>query len=143
MTSPKFYFFDLSPVIHLARRGKVSPGSELFGRAVEHFTWMEITAHASYSGLSYPISFWRTASGFEVDFVLGDHEVAIEVKSSQLVTAAHLKGLRKFNEEYAVRKNVVVSLDKTPRKTEDGIEILPWQVFLQRLWAGEIMRGSC
>lgn len=139
VTTPKFYFFDLSPVIHLARRGKVSPGSELFGRAFEHFIWMEITAHASYSGLFYPISFWKSASGLEVDFLLGDHEVAIEVKSTRLAGGAHLKGLRRFNEEYATRTNIIVSLDAKPRMTEDHIEILPWQIFLEKLWAGDII----
>lgn len=139
VTAPKFYFFDLSPVIHLARRGEISTGSELFGRAFEHFIWMEITAHASYSGLFYPISFWRTASGFEVDFLLGEHEVAIEVKSTPFVAGAHLKGLRRFNEEYSTRTSVVVSLDPKPRKTDDHIEILPWRIFLQKLWNGQII----
>jgi hypothetical protein len=31
-------------------------------------------------------------------------------------------------------------MDTNPRKTEDGIEILPWQVFLDRLWAGNIIK---
>jgi len=139
VASPKFYFFDLSPVIHLTRRGKVVPGSELFGRVFEHFIWMEITAHASYSELFYPLSYWRTASGFEVDFVLGDHEVAIEVKSTELADSRHLIGLRRFKEEYAVRRSILVSLDPKPRKTEDQIEILPWQVFLEQLWGSEII----
>ena len=140
VTSPKFYFFDLFPVIHFSRRGKVVPGSELFGRAFEHYIWMEIVAHSSYSELFYPISYWRTASGFEVDFILGDHEIAIEVKSTELAHTTHLKGLRRFKEEYSARRSIVVSLDAKPRMTEDGIEILPWQIFLERLWAGEIYR---
>jgi len=139
VTSPKFYFFDLSPVIHLSRRGDVVQGSELFGRVFEHFIWMEIVAHASYSELFYPISFWRTSSGFEVDFILGDHEIAIEVKSTDLANRTHLKGLRRFKEEYSVRRSILVSLDSKPRKTEDQIEILPWQIFLERLWAGEVI----
>jgi len=140
VTSPKFYFFDLSPVIHFSRRGKVLPGSELFGRAFEHYIWMEIVAHSSYSELFYPISYWRTASGFEVDFILGDHEIAIEVKSTELAHTTHLKGLRRFKEEYSARRSILVSLDAKPRMTEDGIEILPWQIFLERLWAEEIYR---
>ena len=140
VTSPKFYFFDLSPVIHLSRRGKVVPGSELFGRAFEHYIWMEIVAHSSYSELFYPISYWRTASGFEVDFILGDQEIATEVKSTELAHTTHLKGLRRFKEEYSARRSILVSLDAKPRMTEDGIEILPWQIFLERLWAGEIYR---
>ena len=139
VTSPKFYFFDLSPVIHLTRREKVQPGSELFGRALEHYVFMEIAAHASYSDLYYPVSYWRTTSGFEVDFVLGDHEIAIEVKASELANESHLKGLRRFREEYRVRRSLLVSLDPTPRKTQDRIEILPWKTFLEELWSGRIL----
>jgi hypothetical protein len=50
-----------------------------------------------------------------------------------------LKGLRRFNEEYTVRHSILVSLDPKPRKTEDGIEILPWKIFLENLWGGEIV----
>lgn len=139
VASPKFYFFDLAPVIHLGRRERVVPGSELFGRAFEHFLFMEITAHAGYSELFYPITYWRTTSGFEVDFVLGDHEVAIEAKSTELANEAHMKGLRNFKDEYKVKRSILVSLDTTPRKTQDGIEILPWKVFLQDLWNGRIL----
>ena len=139
ITSPKFYFFDLSPVIHLTRRSKVVPGSELFGRAFEHFLHMEIVAHSSYSESFYPISFWRTSSGIEVDFILGDHEIAVEVKSTELANPNHLKGLRRFREEYRVRRNILVSLDPKSRKTEDQIEILPGKTFLEQLWSGNII----
>ena len=139
--APKFYFFDLAPVIHLTRRGHVEPGSELFGRAFEHFIWMEIVAHSDYSGQKYPVAYWRTASGFDVDFVLGDTEVALEVKSSALVDERHLKGLKAFKEEHKVRRSIVVSLDPEPRRTMDGIEILPWSDFLMQVWSGSVMGG--
>jgi len=139
VSSPKFYFFDLSPVVHLTRRGRVEPGSELFGRAFEHFIWMELTAHASYSELFYPISYWRTASGFEVDYILGDHEIAIEVKSTDQAGSMHLEGLRRFKEEYQVKRSIIVSRDSRPRRTEDGIEILPWRAFLELLWSGSVV----
>jgi predicted AAA+ superfamily ATPase len=139
VSSPKFFFFDLSPIVFLTRRGRVEPGSELFGRAFEHFIWMEITAHSSYSELFYPITYWRTASGFEVDFILGDHDIAIEVKSTELAGSTHLKGLRRFKEEYQVKRCILVSMDSKSRQTEDRIEILPWRVFLERLWSGGII----
>ncbi len=139
ITSPKFFFFDLAPVIHLSRRGAVQPGSELFGRAFEHFIWMEIIAHSSYSELFYPVSFWRTSSGIEVDFILGDHEISIEVKSTTLANDSHLKGLRRFKDEYSTRRSILVSLDSTPRKTIDQIEILPWSNFLDQLWEGKVI----
>jgi len=139
ITSPKFYFFDLAPVIHLSRRGTILQGSELFGRAFEHFIWMEIIAHSSYSDLFYPIHFWRTSSGIEVDFILGDHEISIEVKSTIFANDSHLKGLRRFNEEYSTRRSILVSLDLNPRRTEDNIEILPWKIFLEQLWQGNVI----
>lgn len=137
--SPKFYFFDLAPVIYLSRRSKVVPGSELFGRAFEHFIWMEIVAHSSYSELFYPIAYWRTSSGIEVDFVLDDHEIVVEVKSTEVNSKTHLKGIRRFKEEYTTRRSIVVSMDSRPRKTEDQIEILPWQIFLEQLWGGKVI----
>ncbi|KPA17244.1 ATPase AAA [Candidatus Magnetomorum sp. HK-1] len=138
--SPKFYFFDLSPVIYLTRRGKVNIGSDLFGKAFEHFIWMELKAHASYSELFYPITYWRTTSGHEIDFVLGDHEIAIEVKSTNMVHPKHhLKGMRHFKEEYLTKRAIIVSNDPDPRMTDDSIEILPWQVFLDQLWHNRII----
>jgi predicted AAA+ superfamily ATPase len=142
ISAPKFYFFDIGIVAHLTHRGRVEKGSELFGRAMEHFIYMEILAHLGYSELNYPISYWKTASGFEVDFVLGDHEFAIEVKSAFMVGNRHLKGIRAFKEEYSARKYIVVSMDPKPRKTADGIDILPWNIFLDRLWEGKYFHKS-
>jgi hypothetical protein len=56
-----------------------------------------------------------------------------------MVTDRHLRGLRAFREDYAPRRSIVVSLDAKPRKTSDGIEILPWEEFLNRLWDGRIL----
>ncbi|NCC53447.1 MAG: ATP-binding protein, partial [Spartobacteria bacterium] len=131
VTADKFYFFDLGVVAHLARRGNVAPGSELFGRAFEHFIFMEITAHRGYSMENYPLAFWRTTSQFEVDFIIGDALCAIEVKASNAVKGKHLKGLRAFMEEHTVKRPIVVSCEPAARKTEDGIVILPWQQFLE------------
>jgi predicted AAA+ superfamily ATPase len=137
--APKFYYFDTGVVAHLARRGEVRPGSELFGKAFEQFIVNEVFAHASYSGKLYPISYWRSVSGFEVDLVLGDHEIAVEAKSADITKPRHLKGLRAFREDFTTARSIVVSLDPRPRKTDDGVEILPWRLFLDRLWDGEII----
>ncbi|MBA7709525.1 hypothetical protein ES703_118444 [subsurface metagenome] len=139
--APKFYFFDVGIVGSIVRRGRVLAGSELFGRAFEHFLYMELRAHSSYSGLFYPISFWRTASGFEVDFILGDHQVAIEVKATERAQSAHLKGLRAFKEEIKAKDYLLITQDPRPRNTDDGIQIVPWRRFLGRLWNGDIIRS--
>ena len=138
--APKYYFFDVGLISVLTRRGKVVHGTETFGRAFEHYMQMELVAHREYSGLRYLLSYWRTASQFEVDFVLGDAEVAIEVKSSVLAKDQHLKGLRAFKEEHQSARCILVSLDKSARKTRDEIEIMPWAIFLEKLWDGKIIK---
>jgi predicted AAA+ superfamily ATPase len=138
ITAPKFYLFDVGIANNLLGRSRIEAGTELFGKAFEHFIYQEIYAHSRYSDNEYPIYYWRTSSQLEIDFVLGDHQVAIEVKSTDNVNARHLKGLRAFDEEYTVDKRIVVSNDPYPRLV-DNILILPWNVFLQRLWNGEII----
>jgi len=138
ITAPKFYFFDVGIVNYLLKRGKIEIGSEVFGNAFEHFIYHEIYAHSQYSGLEYPISYWRTASQIEVDFILGDNEVAVEVKSTTNVSSRHLSGLKSFAEEYKTKQLILVCNEPMPRLV-DGILVLPWKDFLQRLWAGEVM----
>ncbi|MDR3134310.1 MAG: AAA family ATPase [Prevotellaceae bacterium] len=138
ITAPKFYLFDVGIVNTLLNRGRIEPGTELFGKSFEHFIYEEIHAHSSYSGLNYPLAYWRTTSQLEIDFVLGDHEVAIEVKSTSEAQPRHWKGLQAFAEEYPVKKLILVSNDAYPRRV-NNIWILPWQTFLQQLWSGEII----
>lgn len=136
--SPRFYYFDVGIANYLLKRGNILPGSETFGKAFEHYIYHEIYAHRHYTQTDYPISYWRTTSGLEVDFILGDHEVAVEVKATPSASARHLKGLKSFAEEYSVKRKVLVSLDPLPRKAGD-IDILPWERFLELLWNGEII----
>jgi predicted AAA+ superfamily ATPase len=136
--APKFYFFDVGIVNYLLKRGKIEMGSESFGHAFEHFIYQEIHAHSNYSGLKYPYYYWRTASQQEVDLILGDHEVAIEIKATQNANPRHAKGLKSFAEEYSVKKLLLITNDSFPRQM-GSVLVLPWQVFLQRLWAGEII----
>ncbi len=136
--APKFYYFDVGIANYLLKRGRIEVGSEAFGSAFEHFIYQELYAHSNYSELNYAISYWRTTSQIEVDFILGNHEVAIEVKGTDNVQSRHLKGLKSFSEEYAVGKLIIVSNDPLER-TIGNITVLPWKQFLQELWAGHII----
>ena len=122
-------------VNYLLKRGRIVPGSESFGHAFEHFIYHEIYSHSHYSDINYPISYWRTASHTEVDFILGDNEVAIEVKATMLANPRRLSGLKSFAEEYNVKKLILVSNDPSPRKV-GNIMIMPWKFFLDQLWEG-------
>jgi len=136
--SPKFYYFDLGLANVLLNRKEITFPSEIFGRVFEHFIFQELRAHSHYSGLDYRISYWRTSSGLEVDFVLASGDVAVEVKGTKEVLPKHLKGLRAFAEDYRPRKKIIVSLDASPRLVDD-IQILPWSNFLEQLWSGIIL----
>ena len=107
-------------------------GAESFGNPFEHLIYQELIAHSHYSGVHYPLYYWRTASQIEIDFVLGDHEVALEVKSTKNATPRHAKGLLSFTEEYTVKKKILVTNDPFPRQMGE-ILVLPCNIFLQKL----------
>jgi uncharacterized protein len=140
---PKFYLFDVGVAGFLTKRSlNILKGNEA-GRAFEHFIFMELMAYQGIRNKKWDIRFWRTKQGLEVDFVLGDAEVAIEVKISSLVQKSEITGLIAFNEEYAPHKAIVVSLDSAKRKLTHGdnkeILILPYQEFLKQLWNDELI----
>lgn len=135
----KFYFSDVGVVNFLARRGPLSAGSELFGKAFENWVFHELRCYNSYRERFADFSFWRLSSGIEVDFIVNDLECAIECKTSRAVKEGHLKGVRELSREHPhVGKKVVVSLEPESRRTGDGIEILSVSGFLHSLWSGEL-----
>ena len=133
LVSSKYYFFDIGVASALQGR-RVSRGTPEFGTAFETWLLHELICHRDYvSGES--IRYWWSTSGFEVDFILGDH-TAIEVKAKENVSAQDLKSLRALAEEKKLKRYLCVSLE--PRRREvQGISILPYRVFLEALWGGE------
>lgn len=134
----KFFFFDMGIVSTLLNYKSLSPGTDPYGRAFEQFILQECWAYRHYSRKDFPIYFWRTSSGSEVDLVLGDAEVALEIKSSK-TAGDKTRGIHLFNEEYPCKKNFIVSRDPVPRKTGSNITVLPWAHFCEMLWDGRIM----
>lgn len=137
--APKFYFADVGIVNHLARRGDLHPRSELYGKAFENWIFHELMAHNSYSQAFARLSYWRLASGVEVDFIVNDMELAIEAKATAKVSADHLRGLRALKEDQPrIKQRIIVCLERTSRRTEDGILILPAAEFCDSLARGDL-----
>jgi predicted AAA+ superfamily ATPase len=132
LASSKYYFFDVGVVSSLQGR-QVQARTPEFGGAFETWIFHELLAYRDYEA-GPPVSHWRSASGFEVDFVLGDH-TAIEVKAKESVSANDLRSLRAIAEEKSIRRCVCVSLETRERKV-DGIHVMPYTAFLKALWAG-------
>lgn len=76
---------------------------------------MELKAYQAYRNPEIEIRYWRTSTGFEVDFILGDMNVAIEVKGTERVHSSHTRGLRALLEENTVERAVIVALEKLPK----------------------------
>jgi predicted AAA+ superfamily ATPase len=132
----KFYYFDVGIANTLLKRTSLLPGTEEYGAVFEHFIYQELFAYSKYLGDDCPLYFWRTVGQLEVDFLLGDHRVAIEVKSTDRVQSKHLRGLKAFADEFDTQNLLLVSRDPIERKVGD-IHVLPWWIFLQRLWSGD------
>lgn len=139
-SAPRFYLFDVGVANHVARRRIEHTAGPDFGRSLEHFVLMELLAYRSYREHDFPVRFWRTKSGLECDFVLGRKgNVAIEVKGGRRVGRQELRGLRAFVDEHRPRQAIVVCNERAPRRTDDGIRILPWKRFLERLWGDGVV----
>lgn len=138
--SPKFYYFDVAIPNHLLRRVPLQQGTDIYGHALEHLVIQEIRAFLSYYyGEDKTQSYWRTLDNkYEVDSIIGDAEIAIEVKSSNKVTSGDTKGLKAFGEEHPDAKLIFVSLEERPRML-NGIEVWPVAQFLDRLWNRKIV----
>ena len=131
----KFYFFDVGVSRALQGGGPLRDNSEEFGRAFECYMFHELRAYADYRmgrGGEH-LHYWRSKSGFEVDFILAD-KTAVEVKATRHVSPRDLRGLRALSEEGSIRRLVCVSRE-TERRVVEGVEILPWRLFLKNLWA--------
>ncbi len=137
--SPKFYFADAGIVNHLAKRGEVIEGSQDFGKAFENWVFHELSAFLSYRQTFEDLSHWRLPSGIEVDFLVGSR-LAVEARARPTITRNHLKGLRALRREHPdFQRLMVVCLEAKPWRTEDGIDVVPAEVFAERLWAGELL----
>ena len=129
----KFYLFDTGVTRRLQGRKALTKGTPEYGHAFESWIMHELSAYADTFRRDAEISYWRTRTNFEVDFIVNG-EVAIEVKTTRNVTKDDLKGLRAIAEEGSFAHRILVSDE--PRKREiDGILILPWKEFLDELWS--------
>ena len=113
-------------------------GTPEFGKSFEQYILMELMAYRAYHQPELEISFWRTSTNQEVDFILNEKQLALEIKASLRVHQGDLKGLKALLEDGPVKKAIIVCLEKQPR-TIGKIQILPWTMFLDQLWDGEFI----
>ena len=134
----KVYFFDIGVANALCGRRSLHQSSAEYGTALEQLVFLELRAAIDYLRLDTRLAYWRTLTGVEVDFLVGD-ELAIEVKSTRRVGPSDLRSLRAIGKDLTLRQRLLVCREPYERRTEDGIDIMPVQTFCKRLWQGALL----
>jgi predicted AAA+ superfamily ATPase len=133
LASSKYYFFDVGVAATLQGRA-LRPGTPEYGEGFETYLFHELMCYRDYIWRE-PLSYWRSSSGFEVDFIIGDH-TAVEVKAKENISPHDIKTLQALAEEKILNRYLCVSLE--PRMRRIGVvTILPYKEFLDKLWNGD------
>lgn len=139
-STSKFYFFDTGVVNYIAKKQISTLQGLDGGKSFETYILHELMAHINYTEKNHVIYYWRTKTGLETDFII--NEVPLEVKISSTVRRHDLKGIIAFMEERDITKGYVICREESPRKItikeNKAIYILPYQLFIEKLWNNEI-----
>ncbi len=130
----KFYFFDTGVFSQIRPKGPLDSPEEMHGALLEGLVAQHLRAHIDYTKKDCSLSYWRTRSGVEVDFILyGENTFqAVEVKNSPKIKDADLRGLKSFHEDYPMCEPIFLYRGKDRLKKGD-ILCLPVEEFLQAL----------
>jgi predicted AAA+ superfamily ATPase len=139
---PKFFLFDAGVARALSGRLPYPPSPEEQGPLMETFVHNEIGAYLSYTGRRYPLYFWRSYDGLEVDFFCETAAgfTAMEVKAVQRWDHRYFRGMSRLRDELGRASVSCYGVCLCPREASwDGIRVLPAADFLRKLWNGEII----
>lgn len=131
---PKFYLFDAGVFRSLRPKGPLDRPEEIQGAALEGLVAQGLKAWIGEQEERYDLTFWRTRSGSEVDFILYGEKTfwAIEVKNSANIGKSDLSGLKAFGEEYP-EASLFFLYRGTRKLIQDNITCMPVEEFLLNL----------
>ncbi|MCY4439109.1 MAG: ATP-binding protein [Deltaproteobacteria bacterium] len=141
VSQKKFYFFDAGVFRAIRPVGPLDSDAEIDGPALETLVLQELRAVNDYHDHGYQISFWRTRSGLEVDFVLYGPRglLAIEIKRSTQIQPKDTRALREFKKDYPPAKCFVFYGGPSPVYMDD-VTVLPVEHALRNL--GQILGNT-
>jgi predicted AAA+ superfamily ATPase len=133
---PKWYWCDPGIVRAMKRTsGDVVP--EERGPLFEGLVAQMLRAYRDYRGICDEMYYWAPVgkAETEVDFLLVQSTslVAIEAKSGNTFAEAWCKGLRAIANLEGIRRRIIVYPHGPILRTQDGIEVLPFQHFAAQL----------
>jgi uncharacterized protein len=134
---PKLFLFDAGVYRTLRPRGPLDRPEEIAGPGLEGLVAQHLRAWTAYSAADFELSYWRTRSGAEVDFVVygPDGFWAVEVKNSARIRSADLRPLLSFITDYPEAEPLVLYRG-SDRLLVDGIHCIPVEEFLVELRPG-------
>ena len=134
VTHDKFFYFDAGVYRSIRPKGPLDSPEEIEGMALEGLIAQHLRAWASYRNVPAELSYWRTKSGSEVDFVVYGEDVfiAIEVKRSRSVHHTDLRALKAFKEDYPEAQVCLLYMGQEEIKMGDVL-CLPCDTFLKTL----------
>ena len=137
---PKFYLFDPGVARALAGRHREPIDDVEKGFLLETLVLHELRAAMCFQQTGGELSFWRTPSGSEVDFIWqrGTRTVGIEVKASKRWKSEYGIHLKTLLVDKALTAAYAIYTGREEMRDGD-IHILPAGVFFQRLAAGKIL----
>ena len=121
--TPKLYWSDTGLAQHL------NAGQKPMGAMLENIVLMDLMAWREGQSDQPEVSYWRTASGEEVDFVLETRRgvIPIEVKATTKPRPADVKTLRSFRDEYPEsRPGLLLHAGDAVERLAAGIIVAPW-----------------
>lgn len=135
VTRPKFFYFDVGVYRALRPSGPLDSPEEIDGPALETLVLQELRATIEQFELDLSISFFRTHTKTEVDFVLYGKAafLAIEVKRSDRLRAEDFAGLRIFHADYPQARCYLFHLGPEERVVDGFIHVVPVEKALTRL----------
>jgi len=130
----KFFYFDVGVYRSLRPRGPLDSAQEIEGLALETLVAQHLRAFCQLRRQGDSLSFWRTRSGLEVDFVVYGPDLfwAIEVKRSARIDKHDLAGLKAFGVDYPQAERLLLSFAPEPLLI-DGIRCEPLEPWLRKL----------
>jgi predicted AAA+ superfamily ATPase len=114
--------------------GEFKPKLDYLGIVCETIIFNQLQAGLAYKNKTFSLSFFRSHSGLEVDFVVssGGEEWAVEVKSNDHLSSDDMHSLKQFQKINKKAKPFIFHFGKSSRKT-DGIWCLSWTEGLKEI----------
>jgi len=123
---PKFFLFDTGLFRAVRPTGPLDVPAEIDGAGLETLVLQHLRAIISWRNSDGAISYWRTSTGLEVDFVVyaADAFAAIEVKRKRNIASHDLNGMRAFGNEYPEAARIIL-YGGDHKETINGIQLIP------------------